>query len=69
MSAREEDILHETKNLYLYRTKTGLEIRMNTNTHAVLVGKPTKGVERAKRLMASLEKYPDQLKTYLGVSR
>lgn len=59
--AREEDILHETKNLYLFKTSKGLEIRLNNGTHAVLVGKP-KDVESGKRTMERLERYPDNLR-------
>lgn len=61
-SAREESILHETKNLYLYRTPKGLEIRLNGPTHAVVVGNP-KDVESAKRAMERLERYPDKLRS------
>lgn len=57
----EQDILHETKNLYLYRTRKGLEIRLNGPTAAVLVGRPT-DVESAKRTMERLERYPDKLR-------
>lgn len=61
-SAREENILHETKNLYLYQTPKGLEIRLSGPTHSVVVGKPT-DVESAKRAMDRLERYPDKLRS------
>jgi len=60
-AAREENILHETKNLYLYRTPKGLEIRLNGPTHAVVVGNP-KDVGSAERAMDRLERYPARLR-------
>lgn len=60
-AASEENILHETKNLYLYKTPKGLEIRLNGPTAAVVVGKP-KDVASAKRAMDRLERYPDKLR-------
>lgn len=60
-TARERDILHETENLYLYRTPKGLEIRLNGPTHAVVVGNPA-DVNSAKRAMERLERYPAKLR-------
>ena len=58
---REENILHQTENLYLYQTPKGLEIRLMGLTHSVVVGTAT-DVESAKRAMARLERYPDKLR-------
>jgi hypothetical protein len=57
----EDNILHETANLYLYRTAKGLEIRLVGPTHAVTVGKP-KDIDSAKRAMNRMELYPDRLR-------
>lgn len=66
-AAREEDILYETANLYLFQTRRGLEIRLNGPTHAVLVGKPQDLVS-AKRAMDRMELYPDKLRAMYKMS-
>lgn len=66
-SAREEDILYETANLYLFQTPRGLEIRLNGPTHAVVVGKPN-DVVSAKRSMDRMERYPDKLRAMYKLS-
>jgi hypothetical protein len=58
---KESDILHETANLYLCQRGNKLELCLNGHTHAVVVGNP-KTVEDGKRVMAKLEKYPQNLK-------
>jgi len=56
-------ILHETTNLYLYQMPDKrLEIRLKGATHAVCVGQPTMGVERAKQTMERLEAGIDNLR-------
>lgn len=61
----ERDILHETANMYLYRTGGRLEIRLNGTgtTHAVCVGVAS-SVESGKRTMNRLERYPKQLRRF-----
>ena len=66
MKITEADILHETENLYLLQTKAGLEILLTGRTHAVIVGKPTQGIERAKKTMERLERYPKNLRTFMN---
>jgi len=66
-SAREEDILYETANLYLFQTPRGLEIRLNGPTHAVVVGKPN-DITSAKRSMDRMERYPDKLRAMYKLS-
>ena len=56
-----DKIVHETTNLFLWKTKSGLEIHLQGNTHAWLVGKP-KSVEAGKRFMENVERYPKNLK-------
>lgn len=57
----EQDILHETQNLYVVKAGNDFEIRLNGNTYATVVGKkPT--LESAKTFMDKLEKYPANLK-------
>lgn len=60
----ESNILHETENLYLFQARETLEIRLNGQSHAVLVGK-AKTVEAAKQTMARLERYPRNLRAFL----
>lgn len=58
---RESSIVHETDNLYLYRTANGLELRLNGITHSVIIGRP-KDESSALRTMERLERYPDNLR-------
>lgn len=53
---KESDIIHETANLALVKVKNGLEIHLQGTTHAVCVGCPSMGVERAKETMDKMEK-------------
>lgn len=59
----EADILFETENLYLIKKNRKLEIYLNGNTHAVLVGHP-KDLPAAKRFMENAERYPKQLRKF-----
>lgn len=52
---KENDILHETANLHAVAVKTGIEIRLNGNTHSIAVG-VKKDIEAAKITMGRLEK-------------
>jgi hypothetical protein len=53
---KESDILHETANLSLRKTKNGLEICLEKNTCAICIGKPSQGIERAKLTIDKMEK-------------
>lgn len=57
----ESNILHETKNLYLYRAVSTLEIRLSGATHSVVVGNPP-SIERAVTTMERLERYIGNLR-------
>jgi hypothetical protein len=46
--------IHETENLALYKTKSGFEIHLQGNTHAVLVGNP-KNEESGRKFMERIE--------------
>lgn len=51
----EDNILYETKNLYLYRTRKGLEMRLNSGSGSIVVGKP-KDEESGRRFMDRAER-------------
>jgi hypothetical protein len=57
--------IHETSNLALYQTKSGLEIHLQGSTHAVLVGSP-KSVDAGKRFMTNAERHIGRLRRFLN---
>lgn len=59
---KEKDILHETENLYLVAIGAEFEIRLNTATHSIIIGK-SDNKEKAIEVMDKLERYPAQLKS------
>jgi hypothetical protein len=53
---KESDIIHETENLALVKVKNGLEIHLQGNTHAICVGRPSMGIDRARETMEKMER-------------
>lgn len=62
---KEKDIIHETPNLSLRREGARLSIYFEGNTHAVKVG-DSPSVESAKKTMERLERYPENLRKFVG---
>ena len=61
MRDRERNIVHETANLYLYRTASGLELRLDGIAHSVVIGRPA-DESSALRTMERLERYPGNMR-------
>lgn len=55
--------IHETANLALWETKSGLEIHLQGNTHAVLVGRP-KDEQSGRKFMLASERYIKNIRTF-----
>lgn len=61
---KESDIIHETANFSLVKVKNKLEIHLKGNTHAICVGRPSRGVNEAAKTMVNLENNVDKLRKW-----